>query len=110
MSDTTIIYKEPVLHAPLSESNLASIITDAVQEDFAAHTTIQRVLEHLQAKSSLHKFLVTVSVVETAGANAAVKTSFGAAWDESKDGTYTQKVELAEAVAIVTVNWIYVGN
>ncbi|KAH3669358.1 hypothetical protein OGAPHI_001479 [Ogataea philodendri] len=64
---------------------------------------VQTILQKLTNTSSKYKYIVNAHSVDSANADVAIKSLFGAAWDKSTDGLATVKKELESGWLVVTI-------
>ncbi|SCV99883.1 LAFE_0B04610g1_1 [Lachancea fermentati] len=98
--------------APVTSSKLSQVIDNCLPDadkpvDLNAFT--EAILKQLNAASTLHKFVVSVTRVDAphgADVDLQIENRIGASWNKEKDGLYTHRAQVGTASYLVTVMWI----
>ncbi|CAK7902516.1 hypothetical protein CAAN1_07S03180 [[Candida] anglica] len=106
----TVTKTSPCEESPVSAPYLQKLLEDYISNgDYDNKEIIKYILENIQKKSSKHKFMVQVTRIDSKG-DLNATTSFGAIWENSRDGYVSLEVQGKEnsCVSMVTVYWIYI--
>lgn len=94
--------------APITSDYLVELLQSSDAQRLAGSRVdlIKYLLGQLQQKSSKHKFLAQVTSVKALDKDIdlEVATSFGAVWDNDRDGYISVKM----SDTLVTVSWVFI--
>lgn len=97
---------------PLSEDEVASLISHEIEQSTAVNEIITKLLNKISEKSSKFKAVVNASTIkfsELDSESNEIDTKFGSLWDTGKDGLYNLKFKLHDgSYLLVTIVFIYI--
>ncbi|GEQ67113.1 hypothetical protein JCM33374_g776 [Metschnikowia sp. JCM 33374] len=96
--------------SPIGAEDLKLMISEQIQTLNDSKQAARNIAQKLSTKSSKHKFLVSVTKIDSepeVDADVNISSVVSAVWDEQKDGYWSFRVDDA-SIHLITVYWIHV--